>query len=76
VTRLPRVEDVDVRILLAAVFASIFAYAIMGVRGAFMDTSAAGPYFWFAVGIAGYWFVGPGRGERHAVPDNALTAAP
>lgn len=53
--RLPRIADVDVRIDLAAVFAAVFAYAVMGFRGAFSDTSSAGPYFWFAVGIAAYW---------------------
>jgi hypothetical protein len=61
VRRLPRVPEPDVRICLAAVFAPVFAYAIMGLRGAFMDSSAAGPYFWFAVGIAAYWLAGPGR---------------
>jgi hypothetical protein len=61
IRRLPRVADLDIRIYLAAAFAPIFAFAIMGLRGAFMDTSAAGPYFWFAVGIAAYWFAGPGR---------------
>lgn len=64
VSRLPRVADLDVRIELAAVFAPVFAFAVMGLRGAFMDTAAAGPYFWFAVGIAAYWLAGRGRGNR------------
>ncbi len=59
--RLPRIADVDVRIDLAAVFAVVFAYTVMGLRGAFTDTSAAGPFFWFTVGIAAYWLAGPGR---------------
>jgi hypothetical protein len=61
VGRLPKVPDPGVRVELAAVFAPIFAFAIMGLRGAFMDSSAAGPYFWFVVGIAAYWLAGPGQ---------------
>jgi len=65
--RLPRVEDIDVRICLAAVFAVVFAYALMGLRGAFMDTAAAGPFFWFATGIAAYWLGGQGRAAQPAI---------
>ncbi|MGA7705841.1 MAG: hypothetical protein WB998_13205 [Solirubrobacteraceae bacterium] len=61
VMRLPRVPDPDVRIDLAAVYAPIFALALMGLRGAFTDTAAGGPYLWFAVGIAAYWLAGPRR---------------
>jgi hypothetical protein len=64
VRRLPRVPDLDVRIELAAVFAPVLAFAVMGLRGAFTDTSSAGPYLWFAVGTAAYWLAGPGRGLR------------
>jgi hypothetical protein len=28
-----------------------------------MSSAAGGPFFWFTVGIAAYWFAGPGRGE-------------
>lgn len=65
--RLPRVGDLDVRIELAAVFAPFFAFAVMGLRGAYMDTSSAGPYFWFAVGVAAYWLAGPGHGVRRVL---------
>jgi hypothetical protein len=69
VGRLPRIRDIDVRIALAAVFAVVFAYTLMGLRGAFMDSSAGGPYFWFAVGIAAYWLVGTGwRAQSRRVP--------
>lgn len=67
VRRLPRIADLDVRIDLTAVFAPVFAYAIMGLRGAFTDTAAAGPYFWFAVGIAAYWFTGSRRATRAGI---------
>jgi hypothetical protein len=65
-SRLPRIRDIDVRIDLAAVFAVVFAYAIMGLRGAFMDSAAGAPYFWFALGIAAYWLVGAGWKARAA----------
>lgn len=61
---LPRIEDVDIRICLAAVFAVFLAHVAMGFRGAFMDTAPAGSFFWFAVGIAAYWLAGPGRNVR------------
>jgi hypothetical protein len=62
--RLPRIENVDIRICLAAVFAVFLAHVAMGFRGAFMDTAPAGSFFWFSVGIAAYWFAGPGRKAR------------
>jgi hypothetical protein len=74
--RLPRIADADVRIDLAAVFAVFIAFALMGLRGSFMSSAAGGPFFWFTVGIAAYWLVGPGRrlpagaapGDRPAAP--------
>ena len=62
VRRLPRIENVDVRICLAGVFSVFLAHIAMGFDGAFTD-SAAGAFIWFSVGIAAYWFAGPGRGE-------------
>jgi hypothetical protein len=61
VRRLRYVQDLDLRVYLAAVFAGVFAIAIMGFSGPTTYTSPAGPVFWFAVGIAAYWFAGPGR---------------
>jgi hypothetical protein len=60
--QLPRILDVEVRIDLAAVFAVFVAFALMGLQGSFMSSAAGGPFFWFSVGIAAYWFAGPGRG--------------
>jgi hypothetical protein len=64
VLRLPRVPDVDIRICLAGVFAVFLAHTVMGIRGAYMSSAASGPYFWFSLGIAAYWFAGPGRKAR------------
>jgi len=58
---LPRVRDVDVRIHLAGMFAAFIAFTIMGFDGPSAAGAAFGSYFWFALGTAAYWFVGPGR---------------
>jgi hypothetical protein len=58
---LPRVKDVDVRVHLAGMFAAFIAFTIMGFDGPSAAGVAFGAYFWFALGTAAYWFVGPGR---------------
>jgi hypothetical protein len=59
--RLRGVADVELRIYLAAVFATLIAFTIMGFSGPTMSSAAFGPFFWTAAGIAAYWFAGPGR---------------
>jgi hypothetical protein len=59
--RLRHVADIELRIYLAAVFATFVAATLIGLSGPTMASSAFGPYFWFSVGIAAYWFLGPGR---------------
>lgn len=61
---LPRVADPGARVELAAVFAPVFALAIMGLRGAFTDTAAGGPYLWLALGVAAYWLAGSPAARR------------
>ncbi len=56
-----RVSDGDLAIYLAAMFAPFMALFLEGFSGAFMVSAAAGPYFWLTVGVAAYWFAGPGR---------------
>ncbi len=58
VTRLRRVGDVEIRIGLAGVFAAFIALILMGTNGPVMASAAAGPFYWFAVGIAAYWLTG------------------
>ncbi len=58
VRRLRRIGDVEVRLSLAGVFATVIAFTIMGFAGPTMSSLPFGPYFWFAVGIASYWFAG------------------
>jgi hypothetical protein len=68
---LPRVEDPDVRIALAAVFSVLAGLTIEGFAGAYSAGSAGGPYFWFAAGVGAYWLTGPAR-TRTSSP--AITA--
>jgi hypothetical protein len=57
VAGLRRIADVELRLSLAAVFATVIAFTIMGLVGPTMSSLPFGPYFWFAVGIGAYWFV-------------------
>jgi O-antigen ligase len=59
--RLRHIADLELRISLVAVFAALFAMAMMGFAGSTMSRQPGGPYFWFAAGIFAYWFAGPGR---------------
>lgn len=61
VRRLPRVEDVELRLYIAAVAASLIAFAVMGFAGPTTETAAGGPFFWSAAGIIAYWLARSGR---------------
>jgi hypothetical protein len=63
---LRRIGDVELRLCLAAVFAVIIAFTIMGFVGSTMSNLPFGPYFWFALGIASYWFAGGWQREQRA----------
>jgi hypothetical protein len=56
-----RVEDGELAIILAGAFAPFVALTLEGFSGPFITSTASGPYFWLAVGMAAYWFAGPGR---------------
>jgi hypothetical protein len=68
VRRLRHISDIELRIDLAGVFAVPIALLLIGVSGPVMGSAAAGPFFWFAAGIAAYWFAGPGRNVAAAEP--------
>jgi hypothetical protein len=64
VTGLRRIGDLELRLLLAGVFATVIAFTIMGFVGPTMSNLPFGPYFWFALGVAAYWFkTKPARGR-------------
>jgi hypothetical protein len=75
VRRLRYIEDVELRIDLAGIYAVLVAFLIIGISGPVM-ASAGAPYFWFAAGIAAYWFAGPKRQEpvSDAPPARAVPA--
>ncbi len=62
---LRRIGDVELRLSLAAIFATVIAFTVMGFVGATMSNLPFAPFFWFAVGIAAYWFAG-GLQRDHA----------
>jgi len=72
---MPRIRDGDLAILLAGFFAPFFTLFFESTSGAFTNSSVAGPYFWASMGVAAYWFLGPGRriAER---PDGRADARP
>jgi len=59
--RLRDIHDGELAILLSGLFAPFAALIIIGFSGPIQTSAALGPYFWFAVGAAAYWLVGPGR---------------
>jgi hypothetical protein len=72
-----RVRDDGLAIYLAGALAPFIALFVGGFSGALNSSAVAGPYFWFAIGIVAYWFVGPGRKSRlmrRANPGDGLKA--
>ncbi len=55
------VGDGELAVMLAGAFAPFVALTLEGFSGPFITSTAAGPYFWMAIGIVAYWFAGPGR---------------
>jgi hypothetical protein len=54
--RLRNTADSELAIDLAGAMAPFVALTLEGFSGPFTTSAAAGPYFWFAIGIAAYWF--------------------
>jgi hypothetical protein len=60
VTRIRKIEDHELQIYMAGLFAPICAGFAMAFDGPIGGSISAAPYYWFAVGAAGYWFMGKG----------------
>jgi hypothetical protein len=84
VTRLRRIEDHEVHVLLAAVAATLAGLTTLWVSGAPTSGVPGGPYFWLAAGIFAWWLApadGPWRrgaatrGRRLEVPANPASRA-
>ena len=77
-TGMRAVGDGELAIMLAGALAPFVALALEGFSGPFITSTASGPYFWLAVGMAAYWFAGPGRralGVRKPQRDRAIENA-
>ncbi len=70
VRRLRHTRDGDLAICLAGAMAPFVALALEGFSGPFTTSAVSGPYFWFAIGIAAYWF-GAGHYKDANVPDQS-----
>ena len=62
------VRDGDLAVLLAGMFAPFITLFAIATTGAFTNSAVAGPYFWFSIGVAAYWFMGPGRRSKLMKP--------
>jgi hypothetical protein len=68
VRRLRAIPDLELRALLAAVAAPLFAMVVMFFSAAITAGSPGGPYFWAISGVLVYWLSGEsGDRERGAV---------
>jgi hypothetical protein len=62
-TRARWIRDGELAICLAGALAAFIPLPIEGFSGFLLGSAASGAYFWFAVGVAAYWLVGPGRAQ-------------
>jgi hypothetical protein len=56
-TRLRRIDDPQVRLLLAGCAAPLFAVAVSWIAGPISATTPTAPYFWFTAGILAFWLI-------------------
>jgi hypothetical protein len=56
ISKIRRVLDLELRMSLSAIFAAFIAFTLMGFGGSTMSALPFGPFFWFALGIAAFWF--------------------
>jgi hypothetical protein len=68
VRRLREIQDPELRISLVATMAPLIGILAMSYDGPVSASNVLGAYFWFAVGVAGYWLVGPGRASARLAP--------
>src|SRR5262249_45195967 len=64
-----RVKDIELRLLLAALAAPLFALFAMGWVGITTATTPGSPYLWFVGGTLAYWLIG-----RRQLPQNDRNA--
>jgi hypothetical protein len=64
---LRRISDLELRLDLAALLATLIAFTIMGFSGPTMAGAAFGPFFWLTAGIFSYWFIARRRRPAPAI---------
>lgn len=80
ITHIRRVADREMRILLTAIAAPLFALFSVWVVGATTATTPGAPYLWLSGGILSYWLLGDGWRKvldenRSIRPESALALA-
>jgi hypothetical protein len=63
---LRRVNDIELRLYLTAVLATLIGSVIMGFSGPSSESAAFGPFFWSTAGMFAYWFIA--RRRRTVAP--------
>jgi O-antigen ligase len=61
IVRIRRIEDIELRLYQAAIFAPFITIFFMGLGGPTTTAPPFGPWVWLAAGIAAYWFFEPRR---------------
>jgi len=64
VTRIRRISDREMRVLLTAIAAPLFAFLATWVVGVSTATVPAAPFMWLSAGALSYWLLGDGRRIR------------
>lgn len=65
--RLRSVGDAELRVMLAALAAPLFAMVVMFFGSAITSGSPGAPYFWAIGGVLAYWLGSPFRASRRSV---------
>jgi glycosyltransferase involved in cell wall biosynthesis len=73
--RVHRLQDVELRLLLAALLAPLFAMFAGWVVGIATASTPTAPYFWFVAGIAAFWLSGS-SGQRFMSTATAPSTRP
>jgi O-antigen ligase len=75
VTRIRRIADRELRVLLTGIAAPLFALFSTWLVGVSTATTPAAPYLWLSAGILAYWLLGSGW-EEARVRSRDRTAGP
>lgn len=68
VRRMRGIRDGNLALCLAGALAAFIPLPIEGTSGFIGRSLSGGAYYWFAIGVAAYWLVGPGRARPLTVP--------